>query len=281
MSRTTESDHSVRAPRLELGSGRPARGLLPSSRLAASSESLLPESLWSSRPDEVPVVASAGCLGDIVTDLGRAVLLALAEDPRAVVCDLSEVVDGSDADARLLLATVGQQVRDWPAVPVAMQCPDAVLRRRLGQQPWAEHVLLRATLPQSLAAVGRSARPATARLRLAPSATASRLARDFVSRTCLDWGLAQGIAPACLVVSELVTNGLRHAVTDMDLALAHRGDLLRLALRDRSSHPLREQARDVDRVRGRGLALVDACSRAWGVLPAADAGQVVWAVLDV
>jgi len=34
-------------------------------------------------------------------------------------------------------------------------------------------------------------RSATSR---SPSATASRLARDFVSRTCLDWGLAQAIA---------------------------------------------------------------------------------------
>lgn len=227
------------------------------------------------------VVAGAGRLADVVSDLGRAVLLALAEDPKAVVCDLTAVFDGPAADARALLATAGQQVRDWPAVPVAMPCPNPVLRRRLRQQPMSEHVLLRATVQQALAAASRTAPPATARLQLAPSATASRLARDFVSRTCLDWGLAQGIAAACLVVSELVTNGLRHAVTDMDLALARHGGVLRLALRDRSSEPRREQARDLASVHGRGLALVDACSRAWGVLPTADGGKVVWAVLDV
>jgi hypothetical protein len=240
-----------------------------------------PLSLWSARRGEVAVVAGVGRLDDVAADLRRAVLLALAEDPRAVVCDLTGVTDGSDADAGLLLATIAQQVRDWPAVPVALHSPDADLRHRLRRQPLSEHVLLRATMSQAMTAVGRSAPPATATLELVPHVTASRVARDFVSRTCLDWGLAPAIASACLVVSELVTNGLRHAVTDMDLSLARHQGLLRLALRDHSDAPLRLRAPDMDNVGGRGLAVVGACSRAWGVLPTADGGKVVWAVLDV
>jgi hypothetical protein len=262
MSSTPESDRSARV-------------------VAPERDSLAPESLPSSRRGEMAVVAGVGPLADVVTDLRRAVLLALAEDPRAVVCDLSAVVDGSDADARVLMAAVGQPVRDWPAVPLAMSCPDPVLRRRLRRQPMSEHVLLRVTLPQASAAAGRSAPPTTVRLQLAPSATASRLARDFVSRTCLDWGLVQGIGSACLVVSELVTNGLRHDVTDLDLALARHGGILRLALRDNSAEPARQQLPDLESVSGRALALVGACSRAWGVLPTADGGKVVWAVLEV
>jgi hypothetical protein len=240
-----------------------------------------PVSLVSSHRGDVAMVASVGRLEDVVADLGRAVLLALAEDPRAVVCDLSAVLDGSDADARVLLAAAGQQVRDWPAVPVAMACPDPGLRRRLRQQPMSEHVFVPATLRQAAAAMSRIAPPATARRDLPPVATASRSARDFVSRTCLDWGLAQGIASACLVVSELVNNALRRAVTDMNLSLARHGGLLRLALRDRSAAPRSDRVANLDEVSGRGFALVDACSRAWGVLPGADGGKVVWAVMDV
>jgi hypothetical protein len=240
-----------------------------------------PDSVWSARRGEVAVVTGVGLLEDVVDDLRRALLLALAEEPRAVVCDLTGVLDGRDADARLLLATMGQQVRDWPAVPLAVPCPDPALRRRLRQQPMSEYVLLRATRGQALAAVERIAAPTTVRLQLAPHATASRMARDFVSRTFLDWGLAQGIASACLVVSELVTNGLRHAVTDMDLALARHGGIVRLALRDHSDEPLRQPSSDLHSVGGRGLALIAACSRAWGVLPTAEGGKVVWAVLDV
>ena len=240
-----------------------------------------PDFVWSARRDELAVVAGVGPLEDVVDDLRRAVLLSLAEEPRALVCDLTGVLDGRDADAQLLLATMGEQVRDWPAVPLAVPCPDPALRRRLRQQPMSELVLLRSTKAQALAAVGRIAPPPTVRLQLAPHATASRVARDFVSRTCLDWGIAQGIASACLVVSEMVTNGLRHAVTDLDLALARHGGILRLALRDHSDEPVREPSRDLHSVGGRGLALIAACSRAWGVLPTLDGGKVVWAVLDV
>jgi hypothetical protein len=240
-----------------------------------------PDYVWSARRDEVALVAGVGRLEDVVDDLRRAVLLSLAEEPRAVVCDLTGVLDGRDADAGLLLATMGQQVRDWPAVPLAVPCPDPALRRRLRQQPMSEHVLLRTTRAQALAAIGRIAPPTTVRLQLAPHATASRLARDFVSRTCLDWGIAPGIASACLVVSELVTNGLRHADTDMELALARHGGIVRLALRDHSDDPLRQPPRDLHSVGGRGLALIAACSRAWGVLPTVDGGKVVWAVIDV
>jgi hypothetical protein len=241
-----------------------------------------PLSIVSARRGEVAVVAAVGRLVDVVPDLRRAVLLALAEDPRAVVCDMAAVIDGSDADARPLLAAMAQQVRDWPAVPLAVVCPDPMLRRGLRQQPMSEHVLLRATLRQAMAAVGRVAPPTTARLQLAPHATASRVARDFISRTCLDWGVAHGIASACLVVSEFVNNGLRYAVTNMDLALARHGGIMRLSLRDRIGEPLLpEQTRDLDSNSGRGLALVGACSRAWGILPTEDGGKVVWAVLDV
>jgi hypothetical protein len=119
-----------------------------------------PDFVWSARRDEVAVVAGVGRLEDVVDDLRRAVLLSLAEDPRAVVCDLSGVLDGRDADAQLLLATMGEQVRDWPAVPLALSCPDPALRRRLRQQPMSELVLLRSTRAQALAAVGRiAARP--------------------------------------------------------------------------------------------------------------------------
>jgi hypothetical protein len=234
-----------------------------------------------SRRDTVAVVAAVGQLSEVVDDLSRAVLHALADEPRAVVCDLSGVSDGGDAHAQVLLAAAGPVVRDWPAVPVALPCPDPVLRRRLRRQPMSEHLLFRASLRQALAAVDRAVVPTTQRLRLSPVPTASRMARDFVSRTLLDWSLAQGIAAACLVVSELVTNGLRHAVTDMDLTLARHGGVVRLSLRDRSPEQLREQVLDVESDHGRGLAIVAACSRTWGVLPAADGGKLVWAVLDM
>jgi anti-sigma regulatory factor (Ser/Thr protein kinase) len=128
------------------------------------------------------------------------------------------------------------------------------------------------------------AEPATtALMELSPSLMASRAARDFVSRTCLDWELSHGIASACLIVSEIVTNGVLHAGTPLYLSVARQRRVLRVAVRDSSSKPLRAQSGPElgKRIHGRGLTLVDAVSRAWGVLPTADGGKVVWAALDV
>ena len=60
-----------------------------------------PDFVWSARRDEVAVVAGVGPLEDVVDDLRRAVLLSLAEEPRAVACDLTGVLDGRDGDAQL------------------------------------------------------------------------------------------------------------------------------------------------------------------------------------
>jgi hypothetical protein len=69
-----------------------------------------------------------------------------------------------------------------------------------------------------------------------------------------------------------------HAGTDIDLTLAeHRGSV-RLAVRDHSHDlPVEQPGRSDDH--GRGLAIVAELSSSWGVLPHADGGKVVWAVL--
>jgi hypothetical protein len=229
----------------------------------------------------VTVLAPTGPLSEVVDDLHRAVLHAWAADPRAVCCDLTEVSDESGSDALRTLALLGRHVRDWPAVPLAVQCPDTAMRRRLRRRPMSGHLIIRASLPQCLFELDRLVPPATARLRLDPVPTASRSARDFVRRACLDWGIRHGIDSACLVVSEFVSNVLQHAGTGMEVSVAQYGRRVRLAVRDHSSTFPHELPRDVERPYGRGLLLVEAFSRAWGTLPAADGGKIMWAILDV
>lgn len=233
---------------------------------------------------EVTVVdAGAGRLADLAGPLVHGVRVALAEDPRAVICDLSSVTGAGEEQVDALMSAAGQYARAWPAAAVAMFCREPVLRNRLRQHPMSEHVPVRASERQAVIAATRSRPATTALLELPPSPLASRLARDFVSRTCLDWELSQGIASACLIVSEFVTNGVLHAGTQMNLAVARHRHVLRVAVRDSSSKPLRARGGPETgrRIHGRGLTLVEAVSRAWGVLPTADGGKVVWAVLDV
>ena len=58
---------------------------------------------------DVVVLGVAGRLGDVVVDeVDRAVRFALAEEPRAVLCDLSGVVDGVQPYAVEALASIGR-----------------------------------------------------------------------------------------------------------------------------------------------------------------------------
>jgi anti-sigma regulatory factor (Ser/Thr protein kinase) len=230
---------------------------------------------------DVTVVDVAGPLDTVAPDLDRAVLHALAEEPRGVVCDLSAALDGIHLNGLDLLASSSREAREWRGTPVAVTCPDAALRAVLRRHPVSEGVMVRPTLRRALSDVAKCVAPAVARTRLAPRLTAGRAARDFVSRTCQTWGLRRGVASAALVASELVTNAVVHAQPDIDLSVARHGATLRLAVRDHSGGSPYQRGPSDDRTTGRGLLLVDGFARTWGVLPTADGGKVVWAVLDL
>jgi hypothetical protein len=228
---------------------------------------------------QVIVLDVAGPLGDVVEELDHAIRLALAQGPRGLACDMTRVVEVSAPGALSLLASAGRHPRDWPGVPVAVAC----LGRRDGEtlrtNLLGEHLMVTASLPPALSAILQAASPAVVTRRLAPHPTAPRAARDLVSRALVDWRLSPQIPDACLVVSELVTNAMIHAGTDIDLTLAEHRRSVRVAVRDHShALPVQQPGRsDED---GRGLGIVAELSSAWGVLPHADGGKVVWAVFD-
>ena len=248
-----------------------------------TSDRVIADSAAASKPsrDRVTVLAPTGPLSEVIVDLHRAALHAWADEPRAVFCDLTRVSDESGSDGLMTLALLGRHVRDWPAAPLAVQCPDTAMRRRLRRHPMSEHLIIRATQPQCMFELDRIVPPMTARLRLDPVPTACRSARGFVRRACLGWEIRHGIDSACLVASEFVSNVLLHAGTGMEVSVARYGRRVRLAVRDYSGTLPHKLPRDVERPGGRGLLLVEAFSRAWGTLPAAVGGKVMWAVLDV
>ena len=177
------------------------------------------------------------------------------------------------------LASAGRHPRDWPGVPVAVTCLGSRGGQTLRTNPLGGHLMVTASLPPALSAILQAARPAVVSRRLAPHPTAPRASRDLVSRTLLEWRLSQQITDACLVVSELVTNAMIHTGTDIDLIVAEHRRSVRIAVRDHGHDlPVEQHGRSDEH--GRGLAIVAELSSAWGVLPHADGGKVVWAVLD-
>jgi len=228
---------------------------------------------------QVVVLDVVGRLSDVVKDLDRTIQLALADGPRGVVCDLSAMLDGAEPDAVDVLATAGRHVRDWPGIPVGVACPDPRVREALCAHPLGVHLVGTASMLPAVSAVLATPVPVVEWRHLAPHPTAPRASRDFVTRALTDWGLGPLIPSACLVVSELVTNSTVHAGTDIALSVAWSQGALRVTVRDNSPDlPLQRYARfDVN---GRGLWVVSGLSRAFGVLPTADGGKVVWAVLN-
>jgi hypothetical protein len=229
---------------------------------------------------QVVILKVAGPLGDVVQDLDRVIQMALAEGPRGVVADLSAVLDDPEPEpvAVEVLATTGRHVRDWPGIPVAVACPDPRVRETLAAHPLGRHLIVTASMPPALSAVRAKPTPAVEWLRLAPHPTAPRASRTFVTRTLLDWGLGTLVLSAGLVVSELVANSM-HAGTDIDLSVSWSLGTLRLTVRD-NNPDLRPQTYSHLNPYARRLSVVAVLSRALGVLPTADGGKVVWAVLN-
>jgi hypothetical protein len=228
---------------------------------------------------QVVVLEVVGRLSDVVEELDRAIQLALADGPRGVVCDLSFVFKGAEAGAVEVLAKAGRHVRDWPGIPLAVACPDPGIREALRAHPMGAHLIVTASMLPAVSALLTTPIPDVERLRLAPHPTAPRASRDFVARTLLAWGLDPLIPSASLVVSELVTNSTVHAGTDIDLSLAWNLGGLRLTVRDNSPDLPRPRYSQLG-LHGRGLTVVAGLSRAVGVLPTANGGKVVWAVLN-
>jgi anti-sigma regulatory factor (Ser/Thr protein kinase) len=112
---------------------------------------------------------------------------------------------------------------------------------------------------------------------------AVRTVRAVVRGQLRDWDLESLGDIATLLVSELVTNSLRHATGPIGVRLVRTGDVpgaLRVEVSDPLPDPPRERAADTSDESGRGLQLVAGSCRRWGTRPADD-GKTVWFELAV
>ncbi|MFE7750904.1 SpoIIE family protein phosphatase [Streptomyces sp. NPDC057428] len=100
-----------------------------------------------------------------------------------------------------------------------------------------------------------------------------KTARDFVDDRMHGWGLAGMADTLQLVVSEIVTNALVHAGSDVELRLRVFAEHIRLEVRDSASNPpvpsplsLSEEGLS-QAEHGRGLFIVDALTEGWKSFP--------------
>ncbi|WP_329528579.1 SpoIIE family protein phosphatase [Streptomyces sp. NBC_01462] len=109
--------------------------------------------------------------------------------------------------------------------------------------------------------------------------TAVHTARQTAARQLSEWGLDHLAAPVELIVSELVTNAIRHSGGPIRLRLIQHQVLTCEVSDSNTSHPRPRQPHIIDE-QGRGLFLVAQLSRRWGSRSATD-GKVVWAEQDL
>jgi anti-sigma regulatory factor (Ser/Thr protein kinase) len=121
--------------------------------------------------------------------------------------------------------------------------------------------------------------PSPERLALAPEPAAVPAARRFVETRCGLWGVdRETTASAALVMSELVTNAVRHAHTPIEVSLKRARGELTISVADASRLQPEIPPTELDRVGGLGLVLVAELSKRWGT-SALDNGKSVWAVI--
>jgi hypothetical protein len=139
-------------------------------------------------------------------------------------------------------------------------------------------------------------------------------ARDFCLSTMRRWGVTGREDDVAVVVSELLTNAIRHALPQagspggpqagspggpqagspgglagstgrsrwpVRLGLVQPGQFVLCAVADPSSRPPQPKEPDYLAESGRGLHVISALSDRWGSTVPTDAGKVVWALFSV
>lgn len=105
-----------------------------------------------------------------------------------------------------------------------------------------------------------------------------RAARRFVTQALTGWDDGEGdlTDTVTLLVSELVTNAVLHAGSDVEVMVRLTATAARVEVTDTSADSLlpRDAASDEDS--GRGLALVGTLAQRWGVRSAVGGGKTVW-----
>ncbi|MEO7836621.1 MAG: response regulator [Acidimicrobiales bacterium] len=100
-------------------------------------------------------------------------------------------------------------------------------------------------------------------------------ARRFVEETLHRWDCQDLLDTVNLLVTELVTNSVIHADSAADVAVLLKPDAVRIEVSDTGREVPRLYAPNEDATSGRGMALVETLSSAWGVEPAPE-GKTVW-----
>ena len=108
---------------------------------------------------------------------------------------------------------------------------------------------------------------------------APHLARRYARAQCAGHAAPALVEDLELVVSELVTNAMRHGRGEITMHLEVAPDRVVVGVQDQGDGQPVPRQPDTTDSNGRGLALVALLATEWGVRPEPGGGKVVWCVL--
>ena len=100
--------------------------------------------------------------------------------------------------------------------------------------------------------------------------TSARDARRLVTSTLREWRLEHLEEAAVLLVSEVVTNAVLHARTELAVEIARDAVVVRVTVSDRSPANPRPRRPGLQAGTGRGLGLLAVMATGWGTGPSED-----------
>jgi DNA-binding NarL/FixJ family response regulator len=198
--------------------------------------------------------------------------------PDILLLDLSmPVLSGLEALPQIRAASPDTKVVVLSGLDRSRMEPDAVaggavgyLEKGLRPNQLVDELLAMAGLMELVQVAAETAR---AKLEAQPQSAAS--ARRFVDETLRRWHCDELFDVVGLLTSELVTNAILHAHSDIELNVTLRPDAIRIDVADHSADlPSLRTAAEED-TSGRGLGLVEALATSWGV-DERPGGKSVW-----
>ena len=234
--------------------------------------------------DDVPVTDAVNVVGRyrLPSDVVHELLAVLADEPGVVVCDLDGMAP-TQASLGEVFAPVAHYLHHWSGALVVVRLP-VHAANEFPQFPDRLPVnfrVQRAGSGDPLAGCTPQTPLEHTRTCMLPAASVAADARAETRRILGSWGMNRLADPACVVVSELVTRSFLHSRGLLDLNLSRMGTQLRAAVGDRGAGlPAAPAAGGPGLLDDRACQLLDALTRAWGVLPTRSGGKQVWTVLD-
>ena len=211
-----------------------------------------------------------GEAGDGDTALQRAGHL----HPEVIVLDLGlPGLAGTDLIGRIREVSPESQIVVYTGIDIAPDLLAGQVARFVTKSTSMEHLV------DLLAEVGAEVR-AEEIIHLPAEKASASAARRFVGEVCSRWGCEHSLDEVLVVVSELVTNAVVHARSACDVRLSRKNGTVRIEVRDQGAGSPDPHLPAEEDEHGRGLFLISAMSRAWGVEPSdSGVGKSIWAEL--